>query len=45
VEFIDEIIEGRQRDIAQRHGFSITDHALYLYGLCGRCQAHDRDRD
>ena len=45
VEFIDEIIEGRQRDIARRHGFSITDHALYLYGLCGRCRAHDRDRD
>jgi Fur family transcriptional regulator, ferric uptake regulator len=45
VEFIDEIIEGRQRDIAHRHGFSITDHALYLYGLCGRCQAHDRARD
>ncbi len=44
VEFIDEIIEGRQRAIAQRHGYSITDHALYLYGLCSRCQAPQRGR-
>ncbi len=37
-EFVDEIIEQRQRDIAQRLGFDLTDHALYLYGVCAACQ-------
>jgi Fur family ferric uptake transcriptional regulator len=34
VEFIDEVIEQRQRDIADRHGFTIEDHALVIYGRC-----------
>lgn len=32
VEFYDEIIENRQKEIAKQHGFEITDHALILYG-------------
>jgi Fur family ferric uptake transcriptional regulator len=32
VEFHDEIIEQRQREIAKEHGFEISDHALTLYG-------------
>jgi len=32
VEFYDEIIEKRQKEIAKEHGFKITDHALILYG-------------
>ena len=35
VEFVDEVIEGRQRAIADKHGFQITDHSMILYGLCG----------
>ena len=35
-EFSDESIEERQRDIAQRLGFDITDHALTLHGRCVR---------
>ena len=38
VEFVDTVIEERQVDIAHRHGFSITDHALYLYGVCQKCK-------
>ncbi len=38
VEFVDNVIEDRQVDIAHHHGFSITDHALYLYGVCQKCQ-------
>ena len=37
-EFIDETIEQRQRDIASKAGFQITDHCLYIYGICGACQ-------
>jgi Fur family ferric uptake transcriptional regulator len=32
VEFYDEIIEQRQKEIAAKHGFSITDHTMVLYG-------------
>ena len=32
VEFYDEIIEKRQKEIAKEHGFEISDHALVLYG-------------
>ncbi|MCK5895835.1 MAG: ferric iron uptake transcriptional regulator [Cocleimonas sp.] len=32
VEFQDEIIEQRQREIAKEHGFEIADHSLTLYG-------------
>ena len=32
VEFYDEIIEQRQREIAKQYGFKLTDHSLTLYG-------------
>ncbi len=32
VEFYDEVIEQRQREIAAEHGFEITDHTMILYG-------------
>lgn len=32
IEFHDEIIEQRQRDIAKEHGFKLADHSLILYG-------------
>ncbi len=38
-EFLDEIIEERQRNIAKQKGFTITDHSLYIYGLCENCQS------
>ncbi|MFZ5560315.1 MAG: ferric iron uptake transcriptional regulator [Pseudomonadota bacterium] len=37
VEFKDEVIEERQRQMAEKLGFSLTDHSLYLYGLCAEC--------
>lgn len=37
-EFMDEIIEERQRIAAKKHGFTISDHSLYIYGLCAKCQ-------
>jgi len=36
-EFIDETIEERQRIIAKRFGFTMTDHNLYIYGVCAKC--------
>jgi Fur family ferric uptake transcriptional regulator len=34
VEFMDELIESRQRAIAEQSGFTIEDHSLVIYGLC-----------
>lgn len=41
-EFFDEIIEQRQREIAAKAGFEMTDHCLYIYGLCKKCQEKTR---
>ena len=40
IEFYDEVIEERQRAIAKANGFEMTDHSLYIYGICNRedCQ-------
>lgn len=37
-EFLDEVIEQRQRNIAETAGFAMTDHCLYIYGICADCQ-------
>ena len=37
-EFYDEVIEDRQEKIARKYGFKITDHSMYLYGVCKNCQ-------
>ena len=37
-EFVDKVIEERQEQIAKDHGFEISDHCLYLYGTCAKCQ-------
>ena len=47
IEFTDDAIEVRQRNIAERHGIKLSNHSLYLYGHCaaGNCKedshAHD----
>jgi Fur family transcriptional regulator, ferric uptake regulator len=37
-EFRDELIEARQKEIAQKLGYELTDHSLYLYGYCAACK-------
>ena len=32
VEFYDEVIEQRQKEIARKNGFTITEHTMILYG-------------
>lgn len=34
IEFSDESIEVRQKNIAERHGIRLSNHSLYLYGHC-----------
>ena len=37
VEFEDDKIEALQLEVARRHGFTVTDHKMELYGRCGAC--------
>ena len=37
-EFVDEIIEKRQKAIAKQSGYEMTDHSLYIYGICKDCR-------
>ncbi|MDZ7662555.1 ferric iron uptake transcriptional regulator [Thiohalophilus sp.] len=41
-EFMDEIIEERQHAIADKLGYTMTDHSLYIYGICPDCQKKDK---
>ncbi len=38
-EFTDDVIETRQKEIALKLGYELTDHGLYLYGFCPQCKA------
>ncbi len=44
-EFFDEEIERRQYKIAEAHGFSLSDHALSLYGNCTKVNCPHRESD
>jgi Fur family ferric uptake transcriptional regulator len=37
-EFVDAVIEERQKQVAIEAGFTITDHSLNIYGICKNCQ-------
>lgn len=44
IEFSDESIEIRQKNIAERHGIKLSNHSLYLYGHCSKkdyCDEND----
>ena len=33
VEFYDEVIEQRQKEIAEKHGYKLVEHSMTLYGV------------
>ena len=37
-EFVDPEIESRQKKIASTKGYEMTDHSLYIYGICSNCR-------
>lgn len=37
-EFVDEVIEERQKEIARKAHYQMLDHSLHIYGLCPQCQ-------
>ena len=38
VEVVDEQIEALQEALAEKHGFSLISHRMYLYGICADCK-------
>ena len=42
-EIFDERIERLQEQVALAHGFELTGHKMYLYGLCAQCRAQKRE--
>lgn len=47
IEFSDDVIEKRQKQIASEFNVRLTNHSLYLYGHCekGSCQDHNSPDD
>ena len=41
-EFVDDVIEARQEQIAKAAGFKLVDHNLHLYGICPECQKQSK---
>lgn len=38
VEVVDQKIESLQKSLAKKHGFELTGHRLYLFGICQECK-------
>jgi Fur family ferric uptake transcriptional regulator len=43
-EFMDSVIEERQKAIAEKFGYKIKDHALTLYGECNKPDCPNREK-
>ena len=42
IEFVDNIIEQRQQQVAKEHQFDLQDHVLVIYGRCLRANCPNR---
>ncbi len=40
-EFDDDMLEGLEKDIAEKSGFKIVDHQVKFFGICKECQAKE----
>lgn len=38
IEVLDDDIERLQEELARRHGYVLTSHRMYLYGICPACR-------
>lgn len=42
IEFVDDSIDARQKEIADQHGIKLTNHSMYLFGHCAeQHECHD----
>ena len=45
VEFVDDIIEQRQEEIAKANDFRISEHSLILYGVCNKENCRNKQKN
>lgn len=38
IEFVDDLIEEQQENVAKSHNFILKDHIMTIYGICENCQ-------
>lgn len=43
IEFVDECIEKRQKEIAKTNNFNCLYHTMQLYGICKKCQKKEEE--
>ncbi|WP_418744237.1 ferric iron uptake transcriptional regulator [Duodenibacillus massiliensis] len=43
-EFVDREIERRQRQVAEKMGFTMESHSLSMYGICAECKAKEEEK-
>lgn len=43
IEVVDEKIERLQEGLAIKHGFQLTGHKMYLFGVCSKCKKRGKD--
>lgn len=44
-EFVDDVIEKRQRAVAESNGYALAQHQLALYGYCSGCRKRGKSRE
>ncbi len=42
IEFLDDIIESRQEEIAKKHNYKIQSHNMQIFGVCPKCQKNKK---
>lgn len=45
IEFVDEVIEKKQEEIATKYQFKMTDHSMKILGLCSTCQTPNQKKE
>ena len=41
IEICDPVIEQQQERVARKHGFELTSHRMYLFGVCPGCRSDE----
>jgi Fur family ferric uptake transcriptional regulator len=44
-EFVDDVIEKRQKAVAEANGYALAQHQLALYGYCAECRVAGKKGD
>ena len=40
-EFLNDVVENKLLEVAEKAGYDVTDHILTMYGICKKCKSRD----